>query len=117
VQTIRFFIVSKESSGVELLTPTEITLTVTCGPISTTVVAPTILPVLTGTDYYLIKKADISYLLTTYFTNSNEASCPITSYGIVAISGGSVSDWTGIPCPTCTPALTDNIVKLITKVP
>jgi hypothetical protein len=101
-----------------LLTPTEITLTITCGPISTTVVAPTILPVLAGTDYVLIRKADISYRLSSYFTNSNEASCPITTYGIVAISGGSdPSDWTGIPCPTCTPPLTDNIVKLITKVP
>ena len=41
---IKFFIISKESRGVELLTATEITLDITCGLTSTTIVAPSILP-------------------------------------------------------------------------
>jgi hypothetical protein len=46
----------------------------------------------------------------TAFTNSNDANCPVTSYGIVSISGGTaITDWTST-------ASTD-LVTLITRVP
>jgi hypothetical protein len=56
-QTIKFFIVSRESRGVELLTATEITFDVICGMVSTTILAPPILQV-TVSDYLLMRGLD-----------------------------------------------------------
>ena len=106
-QTIKFFIVSRESRGVELLTATEITLDVTCGLVSTTILAPSILPV-TVNDYYLMRGLDQNYNMTTSFTNSNEANCPVTSFGIVPVGAGTVADWTstdGVTLVTLTTAV------------
>lgn len=108
-QTIKFFMVSKESRGVTLLPSTEIVMDITCGLTSTTVLAPPILPT-TVSDYLLMRGTNINYILQTAFTNSNEANCPVTSFGIVVISGGTgPADWTS----------TDGVdlVTLFTSVP
>jgi hypothetical protein len=50
---------------------------------------------------------DTTYRLQTAFTNSNDDNCPVTSFGIVAIVGGTdPTDWLGTDLTDATDIVT-----------
>jgi hypothetical protein len=65
-----------------------------CGPLSTEIQAPQVLPNTEGLEYYLMDHPEIFYTLD-LFTNSNPQ-CPIESVTLEPIIGGSESDFDGV---------------------